>query len=154
MLKILLSLFPLLAIPFAIEGQTPFAIKVVDKPTTVTKGQTYTFSFDIRNRSNAPITLSSSCAVFASLSWDNEDGTGGGTGSGCSERHIPESSFFILQPKEKKHFQVAIKIPEAVSASLITVTLKFSPNARGNEYGFDALTGSATATVKLPVSLN
>ena len=143
---LLLFIIAFIAAKGSVSAQTPFIIKVVEKPSTMSLGQKYTFAFDVQNVSKAPLTMSSSCAVLANVSWK-----GSGSGSGCGTSRVLKSSFFTLQPKEKKRFEVEVEVPKNVDAKFVYVNLRFAPNADGKEYGFQAVIGEARTKVKVRI---
>jgi len=142
--------------------KVPFALNVVAKPSALVAGQKHTLTVELKNRSNAPLTLSSLYAFSSSIYWSNPDGSGQGAFSGggaktiigtnldpatgemtCKYLHYEKSDFVTIAAHSSMTFDVVVDVPEACDAPVANVTIYFEPKYDGGEVGLAAWTGEA-----------
>ena len=149
----------------------PFNIKLVRKPPILMAGEKNTFTLEIKNKSDSPLTLSTLFAFSWSLSWSNPDGSGKVVSSGggskliirtginpetreltCKYLSYDKGDFITLPAKGSKQFDVVIPVPQQWDAASADVTIDFESKYDGSEVGIRAWTGKGRSfNLTIPV---
>ena len=157
------------------SNKKPFVLKLIEKPSELKIGKTYTFVFELLNTSKTNLTLSSLCATPpATLTWRTNRGITLSTGSNCgggtlvtSHSYNPitkkitgitksypysEDDFFTLSPNGTKRFETELEVPKDLKARFAIVHIKFESKYDGRLIGIRAWRGAPShITLRMPI---
>ena len=151
----------------------PIIIKVANAPQFLVAGQSYVFTLEVQNISDAPFTFSLLPGFRPSVSWRTKSGAGGGTGIAGSSMHCitstrfdpktgewfcktlcyKPSDFVTLQAKESRKIDVIVDAPEDIQTrrAVATVNFQLDSNFDGKDLGLAAWIGTYEFDYKLPI---